>query len=111
MMMMLTGERKKKFLITMIVITACATMVNYGLYSILNTYLLKPSNAYEITQINIISVGIIIGVVAILMFFLIPKESADEMLRDIQGGSEKSPEQQLQDMIDDELEKEKFDNN
>ena len=102
---MMGGEKKKKFLITMIIIIACATMVNYALYNILNTYVLKPSDTYGVVQMNIITVVVIIGAVTVIMFVLIPKENVNELILNMDSGGEKTPEQQLQDMIDEELEK------
>ena len=108
MLLSSTMDKKKKFLITMIIIIACATMVNYGLYNILNIYFVKPSDAYSGVQLNIISMIIIIGIVTVIMLVLIPKENVNELMKNLENGANKSPEQQLQDMIDDELEKEKF---
>ena len=97
-------DNKKKFLITMIIIIACATMVNYGLYNILNVYFVKPSDTYSGVQLNIISMVIIIGIVTVIMLVLIPKENVNELIANLENGH-RSPEQQLQDMIDEELEK------
>lgn len=101
-------NKNKKFLITMIIIIICATMVNYGLYNILNVYFVKPSDVYSGVQLNIISMIIIIGIVTVIMLILLPKENINELLANMENTVDKSPEQQLQDMIDEELEKEKF---
>lgn len=106
----LDNQRKKKFVITMIIVTVCATMVNYGLYNLLDTYLVKPANVYSSVQMNIISIVIVIVVVTIIMLVLIPKDATNELLVMMENSDgalkNRSPEQQLQDMIDDELEKE-----
>lgn len=105
--MMEKYNKNKKFLITMIIIIVCATMVNFGLYNILNIYFIKPSDVYSGVQLNIIAMIIIIGIVTVIMMILIPKENMNELLANMENNIvDKSPEQQLQDMIDEELEKE-----
>lgn len=103
-MMRKNNIKKNKFLITMIIIIVCATMVNYGLYNILN--IIKPTDVYSGVQMNIISMVIIIGIVTGIMMVFIPKENVNELLSNMENNNgDKSPEQQLQDMIDEELEK------
>lgn len=100
------NQKRKKFIITMVIIMACATMVNYGLYNILNTYFVKPSETYGGVQLNIASMLIIIVVVTVIMLVLIPKENVNEIMASLEmngSGAHRTPEQQLQDMIDDEL--------
>ena len=99
-------EKKKKFIITMIIITVCATMVNYGLYNILATYVVQPEDVYMGVQMNIISLVIIITVVTVIMIVIIPKDTTNELLAYMEGKKNieqntLTPEQQVQDMIDD----------
>jgi uncharacterized membrane protein len=103
---LMDSQKRKKFIITMVIVTVCATMVNYGLYNILDTYLVKPSNVYGGVQMNIISIIIIIVVVTVIMLVLIPKDTTDELLANMER-EDATPEQQLQDIVgsDDELNK------
>jgi uncharacterized membrane protein len=95
-------HEKKKFLITILIIIASATMVNYGIYSLLEFYFEGVDTTYKGIQMNMLFTIITIGIVTILMFAILPKESVDEMLEQISGEGDrnKSPEQILQDMID-----------
>ena len=127
--MILTVQRKRKFLITMLVIIGCATMINYGLYNTLDTYFNTNEELYDSVQWNIISVVIILAIVTVIMIVLIPSENIKEIMAKMDnenntngpvlegsgrfglGGSndsaastELTPEQQLQNMIDEELE-------
>lgn len=102
-------DKKKKFIITMIIITVCATMVNYGLYNILDTYVVKPQQAYMGVQMSIVSIIIIITVVTVIMLAIIPKDTTNELLAYMESeGNIKNntltPEQLVRDMIDEELE-------
>ena len=127
--MILTVQRKRKFLITMLVIIGCATMINYGLYNTLNTYFNTNEELYDSVQWNIISVVIILAIVTVIMIVLIPSENIKEVMakmdnennsngpvlegsgrfglggnsNDSTAGTE-TPEQTLQNMIDEELE-------
>jgi len=98
-------EKKKKFIITMIIITVCATMVNYGLYNILATYVVQPEDVYMGVQMNIISLVIIITVVTVIMIVIIPKDTTNELIMYMEGKKNieentLTPEQQVQDMVD-----------
>lgn len=79
----LTKDRKKKFLITMVIIMTCATAVNYGLFNILNTHF-KHDDVYNAVQVNILSVVFIIGIVTVIMVILIPKENVNQILSDME---------------------------
>jgi hypothetical protein len=118
--MILTVQRKRKFLITMLVIIGCATMINYGLYNTLNTYFNTNEELYDSVQWNIISVVIILAIVTVIMIVLIPSENIKEVMAKMENnsggpvlegtggttasGTELTPEQTLQNMIDEELE-------
>jgi len=84
---MVNNNNKKKFLITMIIIMACATLINYGLYSLLETYVVKPSDTYNGVQVNIIFTLIIIGIVTVIMLMLIPKDNVNEILMNLNGNN------------------------
>src|SRR4249920_4087260 len=128
--MNLTVERKKKFLITMIVIMGCAVAINYGLFNILSPYFdtIDNENTYTRVQLNMITVVLIIGIVTVIMVVLIPKETVKEFMNTVDKSgsvgvdgaaqstmmklgdndlSAPTPEQQLQEMIDEELEDKK----
>ncbi len=128
--MILTVDRKKKFLITMLIIMGCATMINYGLYNVLNTYFKNSetgASAYSTVQINIIIVLTIIASVTVIMVILIPKENVNEIMAKMSGNGaqtvgtdgnlglsggehrieELTDEEQLQSMIDEDLEQDK----
>ena len=129
--MVLTVDRKKRFLITMLIIMGCATMINFGLYNVLNTYFKNSdtgASAYSTVQLNIIIVLTVIASVTIIMVILIPKENVSELMAKIQqsdgaqtvGGNlklggdsehsinkEMTDEEQLQSMIDEDLEQDK----
>lgn len=98
-------KAKKKFLTTMVIILISATVLNYGLFSFLSGYFKTVDTVYNTSELNIFSVLIVMAVVIIIMFVLIPKETTDNI---VMGTSEikRTPAQELQDMIDDELEKE-----
>jgi hypothetical protein len=86
--MILTVDRKKKFLITMLIIMGCATMINYGLYNVLNSYF-KNSNTesvYSTAQMNIIIVLTVIASVTVIMIVLIPKENVNEIMTKMSNG-------------------------
>jgi len=117
--MILTVQRKRKFLITMLVIIGCATMINYGLYNTLNTYFNTNEELYDSVQWNIISVVIILAIVTVIMIVLIPSENIKEVIAKMDNenngngpvlegngsaASTETPEQTLQNMIDEELE-------
>lgn len=87
--MILTTDRKRKFLITMIIIMACATAINYGLYNVLSGYLKTDDNndIYSGVQLNIIIVLVIIAVVTVIMVALIPKENIQQVLIDIESNN------------------------
>lgn len=131
--MILTVNRKKKFLVTMLVIMACATMINYGLYNVLNSYFKNSGtevSAYSTVQLNIIIVLTVIASVTIIMVILIPKENVNELIAKMEGAKsttmvggntngnlglgehreELTDEEQLRNMIDEELESNKKDN-
>ena len=131
--MVLTVDRKKRFLITMLIIMGCATMINFGLYNVLNTYFKNSdtgASAFSTVQLNIIIVLTVIASVTIIMVILIPKENVSELMAKIQqsdgaqtvggGGNlklggdgehsinkEMTDEEQLQSMIDEDLEQDK----
>jgi len=102
----------------MLVIIGCATMINYGLYNTLNTYFNTNEELYDSVQWNIISVVIILAIVTVIMIVLIPSENIKEIMTKmdnenngpvLEGSSTGSsgtetPEQTLQNMIDEELE-------
>jgi hypothetical protein len=123
--MALTVERKKKFLITMVVIMGCAVAINYGLFNILNPYFksIDSEDTYSRVQLNMITVVLIIGIVTVIMVVLIPKETVKEFMNTVDKGGvvgdgaqstmmklgdsdlqAPTPEEQLQEMIDEELE-------
>lgn len=127
--MALTVERKKKFLITMVVIMGCAVAINYGLFNILNPYFksIDSEDTYSRVQLNMITVVLIIGIVTVIMVILIPKETVKEFMNtvDKSGGSvvdgaqstmmklgsdndirAPTPSEELQEMIDEELDNE-----
>ena len=85
--MILTVDRKRRFLITMLVIMGCATAINYGLYNVLSTYLNTNNDSendiYSGVQLNIIIIIVIIAVVTVLMIILIPKENVSELMNRI----------------------------
>lgn len=86
----------------MVIIIACATMVCYGLFSLLDTYYFTSDSVSQ----NILIMMIVIGIVSVIMFILIPKDSTTDLMKSITNevdDVEKTPEQQLQDMIDDDL--------
>ncbi len=131
--MVLTVDRKKRFLITMLIIMGCATMINFGLYNVLNTYFKNSdtagASAYSTVQLNIIIVLTVIASVTVIMVILIPKDNINEMMAKIQqqdgaqtiggggnlgldgsGNNSTKPltdEEQLQSMIDEDLEQDK----
>ena len=83
--MILTVERKKKFLITMIVVMVCAVAINFGLYNVLSSYFKSESGGggggdIGVVTINILTVIIIISIVTVIMVILIPKESVNEIM-------------------------------
>lgn len=77
-------------------------MVNYGLYNILSTYVKAPSEAYAGVQWSIIYIIVIIAVVTVIMLAIIPKENINEILESMEN-PEKSPEQQLRNITDEDL--------
>ena len=108
----------------MLVIIGCATMINYGLYNTLDTYFNTNEELYDNVQWNIISVVIILAIVTVIMIVLIPSENIKEVVAKMDnennngpvlqgsgggGGNNgvagtETPEQTLQNMIDEELE-------
>jgi predicted DNA-binding ArsR family transcriptional regulator len=98
----------------------CATMINYGLYNVLDMYFHNndQENAYSGVQLNIISVVMIIGIVTVIMVVLIPKENVNELMAKMEKSNNMNklvnsssgvidditPEQELSDMIDENLE-------
>lgn len=129
--MILTVDKKKKFLITMLIIMACATMINYGLYNVLNSYFKNSDTeyAYSTVQLNIIIVLTVIASVTVIMVILIPKENVSELMSKIEHGAEKkqmvgsdnlklgeynrelTDEEQLQSMVDEDLGEQDKNNN
>lgn len=101
-MLLDTKNKQKKFIITMVIIIISATVINYGLYSLLDIYFFD-SDMFGIQQ-NIILMIIIIGVVSILMFVLIPKENVNELMMTLENenGVQKTPEQEFSDMVTEE---------
>lgn len=101
-MLLNTKNKQKKFIITMVIIIISATVINYGLYSLLDIYFFD-SDTFGIQQ-NITLMIIIIGVVSILMFVLIPKENVNELMMTLENenGGQRTPEQEFNDMIADE---------
>jgi hypothetical protein len=92
--MILTVDRKKKFLVTMLVIMGCATMINFGLFNVLNSYFNNGGNnndddteqIYSNVQRNIIIVLIVIAFVTVIMVVLIPTENVKEIMARIEAG-------------------------
>lgn len=112
-------NNKRKFLVTMIIIMVCATVINYGLYNVLSIYVKKPSNLYNDVQWSIIYTMIVIIVVTVVMIAIMPKDRLNELLLqntngahmlDANNNTTLSPEEQLQNMLDDELDKENKNN-
>ena len=110
----------------------CATMINYGLYNVLNAYFKNSDtgeSAYNTVQINIIIVLTIIASVTVIMVILIPKENVNEIMAKMSSGGaqtvgngnlglssehrteELTDEEQLQSMIDEDLTGEQDKNN
>jgi prolipoprotein diacylglyceryltransferase len=87
----------------MVAIIISATVLNYGLFSFLNGYFNTVENTYNTAQMNMIFCVVVIGVAIFIMFILIPKETVDNVILDIDE-TKRTPEQELQDMIDEELE-------
>ena len=98
-MLLNTKNKQKKFIITMVIIIISATVINYGLYSLLDMYFFD-TDTFGIQQ-NITLMIIIIGVVSILMFVLIPKENVNELMMNLENenGAQITPEQEFSDMI------------
>ena len=88
--MILTVEKKKKFLITMLVIMGCAVAINYGLYNVLNPYFKTMDNGdtYTNVQWNMITVAMIIGIVTVIMVVLIPKDAVNELMTKVENGKD-----------------------
>jgi predicted DNA-binding ArsR family transcriptional regulator len=86
--MILTVDRKKKFLITMIIIMGCATMINYGLYNILNSYFKNSGTdvVYSNVQLNIIIILMVLGFATVIMVILIPNENVNELMTRMENG-------------------------
>ena len=91
-------NKNNKFMITMVIVIICATMVNYGLYNIISMYFIKPSDVYYGVQMSMITTTITIIIVTIIMLALLPKEKVNEVLTDIENDN-KSDEQRLRDMV------------
>jgi len=126
--MILTVDKKKKFLITMLIIMGCATMINYGLYNLLNSYFKNSDteSVYSTVQLNIIIVLTVIATVTVIMVILIPKDNINEIMAKMSGNGgaqtvngnlglngssehrteELTDEEQLQSMIDEDLSEE-----
>jgi len=122
--MILTVDKKKKFLITMLIIMGCATMINYGLYNLLNSYFKNSDteSVYSTVQLNIIIVLTVIATVTVIMVILIPKDNINELMSKMEGANTKiigsdgnlklndsielTDEEQLQNMIDEDLSEE-----
>ena len=122
--MILTVDKKKKFLITMLIIMGCATMINYGLYNLLNSYFKNSDteSIYSTVQLNIIIVLTVIATVTVIMVILIPKDNINELMAKMEGANTKiigsdgnlklndsielTDEEQLQNMIEEDLSEE-----
>lgn len=109
-------ESKSKFLTVMVFIIISATVVNYSLYSLLDVYfdVKTVTEAYVGVQFNLLYTVIVIGIVTGLMLVLLPKESVNEIYKELEGNKEednRTDAQILQDMIDDELSKSEDNNN
>ena len=122
--MILTVDKKKKFLITMLIIMGCATMINYGLYNLLNSYFKNSDteSVYSTVQLNIIIVLTVIATVTVIMVILIPKDNINELMSKMEGANTKiigsdgnlklndsielTDEEQLQNMIEEDLSEE-----
>ena len=122
--MILTVDKKKKFLITMLIIMGCATMINYGLYNLLNSYFKNSDteSVYSTVQLNIIIVLTVIATVTVIMVILIPKDNINELMAKMEGANTKiigsdgnlklndsielTDEEQLQNMIEEDLSEE-----
>ena len=80
--MILTVERKKKFLITMMIIMGCAIAINFGLYNVLSSYFKSSdyTSDLNIVYMNMLIVVITIMVVTVIMIVLIPKDTVNQMI-------------------------------
>lgn len=99
-------DNKNKFMTTVILIIISATAINYGLYSILDTYFNSIDSIYKGIQLNMILTVLVISIVTIVMFVLMPKQAVNDLFYQLDHDHAKTNEQILQEMIDDELEKE-----
>lgn len=107
-------EKKVKFLTTMVIIIISATMINYGLSSLFSAYFNTIDNIYMGVQLNLWITILVIAIITVLMLLLLPKQTVDELFKDINGNgnggsngiltmngnNSRTPDQQLQDMID-----------
>jgi len=103
------SKRKDRYIITMIIIAVCATIVNFGLFNLFK-YVFPT---YEGVEINMVFVLSVIGIVTVIMFILLPKDQVNEMVL-MTHKEVITPEQELSNMIDeheDMIKKEQDDNN
>ena len=108
----------------MLIIMGCATMINYGLYNLLNSYFKNSDteSVYSTVQLNIIIVLTVIATVTVIMVILIPKDNINELMAKMEGANTKiigsdgnlklndsielTDEEQLQNMIEEDLSEE-----
>lgn len=98
---MLAIPQKRRFLITMVVIIACATVVNFGLYYIIDLYHVEELK-------SIVTVASVIAIVIIIMIILIPRNKDDPpttVLGETNSLTPPPEEDNLDDFVDEDLEK------
>lgn len=102
-------KNKRKFLFTMIIIIGSTALLNYGIFTFLKGFFDTTETVYDIVQLNIITCVVIIGAVTVIMMLLIPKESVDNALLEMNSNKPITPDQELRDMIDYKLDDKKND--
>lgn len=93
-------KNKRKFLFTMIVILGSATLLNYGIFTFLKGFFDTIDTVYDVVQLNIITCVIIIGAVTVIMMLLLPKDSVENVLLEMDDKEPITPDQELRDMVD-----------
>lgn len=89
----------------MVIIIACSTIINYGIFSLLDTYYFTKDSIDQ----NILLMVIVISITSMLIFILIPKETAENARRLLESNGdefenvERTPEQEIMDIYDHEL--------
>ena len=97
----------------MVVIIVCATVVNFGLYYLIDLYYVEENGHIK----SIVTVASVIVIVTIIMFITIPrnKEEADKpevdttnkLAADKEELEEKDPMDKLNDFVDEDLDEDK----